>query len=142
VETHGVFSGDEIQPPLGLTLQFPGGLRARLSTPAALAASTASSRSIMASAALLQQVVVAVLDQVHAGLQLLLREVMAGLAGAVDVQQRAAHPVVGNLGGPFPHVGHVAVGTGDAAAGVDALAPQFEFRMLGLQDLRPRSACT
>ena len=37
--------------------------------------------------------------------------------------------------GAVAHVGHVAVGAGHAAAGVDALAPQLELRVLRLEDL-------
>ena len=94
-------------------------------------------------AAALQQLVVALLDQVHARLDLLLGQVVARLAGAVDVEQRAAHPVVGHLGRALAHVRHVAVGAGDAAARVNALAPQLELGVLRLEDRRrsPR-ACS
>ena len=65
---------------------------------------------------------VAALDGLGAGFELVLGDGVAGLAGAGDVQQRAAHPVVGDLDRPLALVGHVAVGAGDAGAGVDALA--------------------
>ena len=71
----------------------------------------------------------------HPGLQLLLREAVAGLAGAGDIQQGAAHLVIAHLDGALPHVGHVAVRAGDAAARVDALAPQLELGVLRLQHL-------
>ena len=51
------------------------------------------------------------------------------------VQQRAADVVVADLDRPFAHVGHVAVGAGHAAAGVDALAPHLELGVLGLEHL-------
>ena len=76
----------------------------------------------------LEQLVRAVLDRVDARLDLRLRVRMADLAGAVDVQQRAAHPVVGDLHRALALVRHVAVGAGDAAPRVDALAPQSRTR--------------
>ena len=41
---------------------------------------------------------------------------------------------------PCSLVGHVAVGAAHAAPGVDALAPQFELRVLGLVDQGARLA--
>ena len=51
-------------------------------------------------------------------------------------EQRAAHVVVADLDRALAHVGHVAVGAGDAAAGVDALAPHLELGVLGLEHRR------
>jgi hypothetical protein len=85
---------------------------------------------------------VAVLHEQGAGLDLLLGDAVAGLAGLGDIEQGRADVVVADLDGALAHVGHVAVRAGDAAAGVDALAPQFELRVLGLQDFRaPVSLC-
>ena len=74
-------------------------------------------------------------------------EVVAALAGAVDVEHRAAHPVVGDLQAAFAFVRHVAIGAGHAGAGVDALVPELELGMLRLEHGRAgllvgRSPCT
>ena len=45
---------------------------------------------------------------------------MAGLAGAIDVEQRRAYLVIAYLGRALPHVGHVAVGASDAGTGVES----------------------
>ena len=46
--------------------------------------------------------------------------------------------MVADLRGPFAHVGHMTIGTGHTGARVDALRPQFELRVLGLEDGRAR----
>ena len=84
------------------------------------------------------QVEEAVLDVFHARLQFLLRKVMAGLAGAIDLQQRTVDLVIADLESALPHVGHVAVGAGHARARVHALVPHFKFRMAGFDQLRAR----
>src|SRR5688572_25663447 len=60
---------------------------------------------------------------------------MACLAGAVDVEERAADPVIGNFGRAVALIGHVAIGTGHAGAGMNPLAPELKLRMLGLENL-------
>jgi hypothetical protein len=71
----------------------------------------------------------------RAGLDLLLRDPVTRLAGLGDVEQRRAHVVIADLDRAFPHVGHVTVRAGHTAAGVNALAPHFELRVLGLEHL-------
>ena len=78
---------------------------------------------------------VAVLDGLDAGLELLVAVRVAARAGAVRREERAPHPVLGDLLRAVALVGHVAVGAGDAAPGVDALAPHLELGVLGLEDL-------
>ena len=65
--------------------------------------------------------------------QLLLGNLVAGLAGVVDVEQRAANVVVADLHRAYPLVGHVAIGAGDPRLGVRALRPQLELGVLGLE---------
>jgi hypothetical protein len=86
----------------------------------------------------LQKLVVPVLDGQHAALELLLRDGVTGLAGPVDVEQRAPHPVVAHLEGADPLGGHVAVSAGHPGPRVDALVPHLELRMLRLEHLRAR----
>ena len=62
--------------------------------------------------AALEQIIVLLLNGVDAGQNFSRRNMVAGLAGAVDVEQGAAHPVVADLAGAVAHVGHVAVGAG------------------------------
>ena len=78
---------------------------------------------------------VAVLDGLDPALELLVAVRVAGGAGAVGREERAADPVLGDLLGALALVGHVAVGAGHAARGVDALAPHLELGVLGLEDL-------
>ena len=58
---------------------------------------------------------------------------MAGLTGFIDVQQGAAHVVVADFVRADPLVRHVAIGARDARPRVDALAPEFKFRVLGFE---------
>ena len=73
-------------------------------------------------------------DPVDPSEEFLFIHVMAGLTRPVNVQQRAADPVVGNLGGAVAHIRHVAVGTGHPGPRVDALRPQFKLGVLGFED--------
>ncbi len=90
---------------------------------------------------LIAQQLGALLDRLDARLQLLLRPAVAGLAGVVDVQQRAAHVVVADLLRADAFVGHVAVGAGDAGARVNALAPHLELGVLRLERRRAEVLC-
>ena len=78
----------------------------------------------------------ALLQALHARLQLGLRPAVAGLARPLDVQHRAAHVVVADLQGARALVGHVTVGTCDSRPGVHALVPQLELGVLRLEDGR------
>ena len=80
---------------------------------------------------------VALLDVVDTGLNFLVGEVVAYLAGVGDIQQRAAHPVVADLDRAFAPIRHMAVCARHSAARMDALAPHLEFRMLRLERLGP-----
>src|SRR5580765_8705441 len=60
----------------------------------------------------------AVLDVFDASLQFVFGEMVAGLAGTVDLQQRAVDLVIADLKSALAHVGHVAVGAGYARARV------------------------
>jgi hypothetical protein len=73
------------------------------------------------------------LNRFDPGLQFGLGLVVTGLAGVVDVQQWTAHVVIADLDRTDAHVGHVAVSAGHTGAGMDALMPQFELRMLGFE---------
>ena len=73
---------------------------------------------------------------IDAGPQLLLRPLVAGLAGAVDVEQRALHVMVADLHRAGALVRHVAVGAGHARPRVDALVPHLELGVLGLEHRR------
>ena len=57
---------------------------------------------------------------------------MAGLAGAIDLQDGTIDLVVGDLHRALTDVGHVAVGAGYARTRVHALVPHLEFRMTRL----------
>src|SRR5690606_13265536 len=135
-EAHGVFRGDEVQTPLGLALEGAGGLELFVGGAGFAGVGEAGDEGGERGFAAAQEGGVAVLDGLGAGEDFGLGHAVAGLAGLVDVEQGGAHVVVADLDGAFAHVGHVAVGAGDAAAGVDALAPQFELGVLGLEDLR------
>lgn len=74
-----------------------------------------------------------VLDAVDALPEVVFGPRVARLAGIVDVQHGAAHPVVAHLHGPYPDVRHVAVGARDATLRVDALVVELEFGVLRLE---------
>src|SRR5688572_29648417 len=64
-----------------------------------------------------------ILDGVDAFAKFLLGPFVAGLTGAVDVEERAANMVIADFVRAFARVGHVAIGAGNAGARVNALAP-------------------
>src|SRR5688500_6912326 len=61
---------------------------------------------------------------------------MTGLAGPVDVEQRALHVMVAHLHRPDAPARHVAVGARDARPRMDSLIVQLEFWMLRLERRR------
>lgn len=67
---------------------------------------------------------------------------MAGLAGAIEVEQRAADRVIADLQRADLLVRHMAVGTGHPRPRMDPLAPQLELRVLRLQHRRPGCGMT
>jgi hypothetical protein len=67
--------------------------------------------------ATLQQIMIPGLNDVDPSQQFTLGEVVAGLASTVDIQQRAANPVIRHLARTLTLVGHMAIGTGNATAG-------------------------
>ena len=136
MEAHRVFGGDEIEPPLGLPLQFERRFELFLGGASFFGGDNRVDLIHEGLAAALEQLVVAILYGVDARFDLFLREVMARLTGAVDVQERAAYPVIGNFRRPVPLIGHMAIGAGDTTPGMNPLAPEFELGMLRLQDFR------
>ena len=138
VEAHRVFGGDEIKSPLGLPLQFECGFEFFLGDPSFFGSDNGIELIHESLAAALQQLIVAILNHIDARFDFFLREVMACLTGAIDVEQWAANPVVGYLRGPVPLIWHVAIGAGDTGPGMNPLAPEFELGMLRLQDFRAR----
>jgi len=80
------------------------------------------------------------LDRADFPRQLDLGHVMASLAGVVDIQHRASHPVAADLHCALALVGHVAIGAGNPALRVDALAPEFKLGVLRFVNERPRFA--
>ena len=111
------------------------GASCSLVAPAALAALIASSMSVIAVPARSISACVRSWIASTRAISSVLREAVAGLAGVVDHQQRAVDVVLADLHRAFALVGHVAIRARDAAAGVDALAPQLELRVLRLDDL-------
>ena len=134
VEAVGVLRLHEVQVELAAALRRPAPPRARRpARPPAFAALMSAIRSMSASMARLRSVDGALLDRLGARQQLLLGPLVAGLAGVVDVEQRAAHVVVADLQRAHARVRHVAVGAGHARARVDALVPHLELGVLRLE---------
>src|SRR5687767_8416847 len=63
---------------------------------------------------------------------------MAGLARAIDVQQRRTHVMVADLQSPFPLVRHMTISASHTGARVNALVPHFKLRVLSLECGRAR----
>ena len=63
------------------------------------------------------------LDVLDTALEFLFIPVMAGLARAVNTEQRALHVVVADLRTTLAFVRHVAIGAGHTGTGMDALTP-------------------
>ena len=130
VEAHRVFGGDEIEPPLRLPLQFECGFELFLGDASLFSVSDGVELIRQGLAGTLQQLEVSILNRIYARLDFFFREVMAGLARAVDIQQWTAHPVVGNFCRPITLIWHVAFGTGDTGRCINPLSPYFECGML------------
>src|SRR5262249_1581369 len=94
VEPHAVLGGDEVETPLcpALQLERRGELVRRGAPGLGRADGVEEGDERLATA--LQQVVVPLLDGVDPRLELGLGNAVAGLAGPVDVEERAAHPVI------------------------------------------------
>jgi hypothetical protein len=95
VEAHRVFGGDEIESPLGLPLQFERRFELFLGGASFFGGDNCVDLIHEGLATALEQLVVAILNDVDARFDLFLREVMARLTGAVDVEQRAAATAAG-----------------------------------------------
>jgi hypothetical protein len=140
METHRVLGRNEVQAPLGFPLQFQYGCKLlRRRTRILFAADTESSISVRAVAALCMRVWVRVwIASARARISSSGIGV-TDLTGARDVQQGAAHPVVGYFQGRFPHVGHMA--TSAHATPERAWMPWLQssnFRMLRLENFSGR----
>src|SRR6476620_2540639 len=72
--------------------------------------------------------------------QLLFRYVVTGLPSSVDVQQRTTDPMAANFHCSLPFVRHVTIGTRDTTAGMHALAPKLELRVLSFVNVGSRLA--
>ncbi|KXK55340.1 MAG: hypothetical protein UZ07_CHB004002161 [Chlorobi bacterium OLB7] len=71
-----------------------------------------------------------ILNCLHSRTQFFFWPAVAGLARFIQVQQWTTDVMVADLHCPFPFVWHVAIGTGNAGAGMNPLIIQFELRML------------
>src|ERR1700757_326243 len=91
-----------------------------------------SMRSTSESCAVFAQGEEAVLNIFGAGAQFFLRKMLAAPAGAVALEQRAVDVVVADIESAHSGVGHVAIGVGDAGAGMDSHIPDFKFGMASL----------
>ena len=74
-----------------------------------------------------------VLNSFNSLFYLLLGVVMALLTRPIQIQERRADPMVGNLERSFPHIGHMAISTRYSRLAVRALIPDLEFWMLRFQ---------
>src|SRR5262245_34399378 len=109
VKAHRVLRGHEIEPPLRLAVLDGGGLQIAFGRAGLLGGHDRIEHVRGGPRRPLQECVVAILDREHARLELLFCHGVAGLAGAVQVQERTAHPVVTHLERADTLVGHVAV---------------------------------
>src|SRR5262245_32890845 len=88
VKSHRVLGRDEVEPPLRLALLDGGRLQRSLTDPALLRGHDRVEHVGRGLGRALEQRVVAILDREHARLQLLLGDDVAGLTGAIQVQER------------------------------------------------------
>src|SRR5262249_37235311 len=70
-----------------------------------------------------------ILNVFYPSFQLGFWKVVTGLAGTIDLQERAIDLVIADLKTAGAHVRHVAISTGDARTGMHALVPHLELRM-------------
>src|SRR5215831_3198893 len=83
----------------------------------------------------LKEVEVALLNGIYTGKDLLFLDMVASLTGAIDIEQRTPHPVIGNLGGSVPLIWHMTIRAGDTRSRMNPLRPQLKLRMLGFENL-------
>ena len=141
VEAHGILRVDEIEPPLRLALERQR-RRKLLRGRAGLSLRRRSRRACRSSRVAVRCISVRASGPGSASTRAtssVSGNAVAGLARPRPSSSGAAHPVIAHLHGAFALVRHVAVGARDAAAGVDALAPQFKLRVLRLQHRARRS---
>ena len=137
MEAGRVLRLDEVQIELRLALEVLRGSASSASVlPAAFAALRSAISSTSASIATLRSLKVRSWIVSTRAFSSSSRPLVAGLAGAIDVEQRAAHVVVADLQRALALVGHVAIGAGHARARVDALVPHLELRVLRLEHRR------
>ncbi|MFP6643677.1 MAG: hypothetical protein VCF24_08985 [Candidatus Latescibacterota bacterium] len=94
MKAHRVLGGDEVETPLRPSLQLARLGQLGVGRSRGLGGGDGIELVHQGGAGTLQKSVVALLDAVDAGQHLNLRHAVARLAGAVHIQQRAAHPVV------------------------------------------------
>ena len=70
--------------------------------------------------------------------QFILRPSVTGLAGGINVLERATQPMIGNLDAAFADIGHMAIGAGDTRPGMNTGCPHFKFGVLNLNHRRTR----
>jgi hypothetical protein len=121
MESGGILGLYEIQIELGLPLEVPRGAQLGVALASRLARLQVVDQIHQRVHRDVTQREVALLNILDARLQFVLRPFVAGLARAVDFQQRAVDVMVADLQRPLALVGHVAIGAGHARARVDAL---------------------
>ncbi len=136
VEAHRVFGVDEVGLELRRALRLISGGELFVGRALVLGGLYVVNQPDHGVFRAVEQGLVAVLNQLHAGLHFFARVRMADEAGALDVAQRTAHPMVAHLHGALALVGHVAIGAGDSGAGMDALVVEFELGMLRFEHRR------
>ena len=80
------------------------------------------------------------LDRMDFVAQLVFRHVVTRLASMVDVQQRTADPMAADFHCSLAFVRHVTIGTRDTTAGMNALTPKLELRVLSFINVGSRLA--
>ena len=136
MEAGGVLGFDEVQQELRLALQSPRLGEHRVggaAVPGALDVADEAHDRVHRPVAKPERPPLNLLD---APAQLLLVPLVAGLARAIDVEQRAPHVVIADLERADALVRHVAVGARDTRSRVNALVPHLELGMLRLQHRR------
>ncbi len=136
MESHRVFGLDEVEQELRAPLVPPGRFEVRIGRAGFLRPLDVGDQGDQRIHGDVADLEGAVLDRMDAHPQLLFRPAVTGLAGAVDVQQRAADVMVTDLHRAHTLVRHVAVGAGDARTRVHALVPHLELGMLRLERRR------
>jgi hypothetical protein len=136
VKAERILGVDKVGPPLRLAMQAAGGVQFPVAGPGLSRRSDGVNRIDAGVFGPRKDAQRPRLDPFGPGEDLLLRIGVTLLAGPRNVQQGAAHLVVADFDCSLADVRHVAVGTGHAASGVNALRPHLELGMLSLEDRR------